>query len=107
MMRRRNVETVRGTGRILAEDQTDVLLPEVGYVIIVQEEVSDPPAAPGRRSARGYLVHDHFNPNVAAALVGKPVDLELDDGRRWPCSFDDAEGGLVGRGAFKPPLKAE
>lgn len=107
MTRRRNVDTVRGTGRILADDKAEVLLAQVGYVIIVQEEVLDAPAGPGRRSARGYLVHDHFNPNVAAALVGKPVELELSDGRRWPCMIDDAEGSLVERGAFKPALKPE
>jgi hypothetical protein len=107
MARRRNVDTIRGTGRILADDRADVLLAQVGYVIIVQEEVLDPPSGPGRRSARGYLVHDHFNPDVAMALVGRPVDLELSDGRRWPCLVDDAEGALEGRGAFKPPLPSQ
>lgn len=110
MTRRRNVETLRGTGRVLEDDQAQVLVPEVGYVVIVQQEVvgastvAGSPERPGLLSARGYLIHDHFNPGVADALIGKAVDLEMSDGRRWPCVVQDGEGALVGRGAFKPPL---
>lgn len=113
MIRKRNVETLRGIGRILEDDQARVLVQAVGYVVIVQQEIVDsPPGAgaeenPGLLSARGYLVHDHFNPDVAGALIGKDVDLELSDGRRWPCLIQDDEGALVGRQAFKPPLTAE
>ena len=110
MTRKRNVETLRGTGRVLAAaDQAQVLVPEVGYVVIVQQEVVDTPpdagteAKPGALSARGYLIHDHFNPDVAHALIGKAVELELSDGRRWPCSVQDEDGGLVGRYEFRPP----
>jgi len=112
MTRRRNVETLRGVGRILAADRAQVLVPEVGYVVIVQQEVVDSsPAAgteatPGALSARGYLIHDHFNPDVAQALIGKAVELELRDGRRWPCVVQDDEGALVGRYEFRPPLAA-
>ncbi|HYN07795.1 MAG TPA: hypothetical protein VES67_10425 [Vicinamibacterales bacterium] len=113
MTRKRNVETLRGTGRVLEDDQARVLVQEVGYVVIIQQEIVDSsPVAgaeekPGVLSARGYLVHDHFNPDVAGLLIGKDVDLELSDGRRWPCSVQDDEGSLVGRHAFKPPLTAE
>jgi hypothetical protein len=113
MIRKRNVETLRGIGRILEDEQARVLVQAIGYVVIVQQEVVDSsPVAgadekPGLLSARGYLVHDHFNPDVAGALIGKDVDLELSDGRRWPCSIQDDEGALVGRHPFKPPLTVE
>jgi len=113
MARRRNVETLRGIGRVLGDDHAQVLVQEVGYVVIVQQEmvegsiVAGPQESAGLLSARGYLVHDHFNPGVADALIGKAVDLELSDGRRWPCYVQDSEGALVGRGAFKPPLTLE
>ena len=113
MTRRRNVETLRGVGRVLAAaDQAQVLVPEVGYVVIVQQEivdsspVADTETTPGVLSARGYLIHDHFNPDVARALIGKAVELELSDGRRWPCLVQDDEGALAGPYDFRPPLAA-
>jgi hypothetical protein len=83
-----------------ADDQPDVLLAQVGYVIIVQEEARDPPSGPGRRSARGYLVHDHFNPDVAAALVGTPLATS------WtPIAFCQRAPGQ-GMVIFRPGLGA-
>ena len=82
-------------------------------MVIVQQEVVESatgtgvPETAGPLSARGYLIHDHFNPDVVEALTGKAVDLELSDGRRWPCLVQDNEGALLGREAFKPPLTAE
>ncbi len=107
MVRRRNVETLRGIGRFLKDNAADVLVKKVSYVVIVQQEVLDDPTATGALSARGYLVHDHFNPDVVASLVGKHVDLELSDGRRWPCLVQDSDGSLLGRDGFKPPLPPE
>jgi hypothetical protein len=113
MARKRNVETLRGTGRVLEDDQPRVLIQSIGYVVIVQQEVvesaagTDAPETAGAFSARGYLIHDHFNPDVVDALTGKAVDLELSDGRRWPCLVQDTEGALLGRQDFKPPLTAE
>jgi hypothetical protein len=113
MARMRNVETLRGTGRVLEDNQARVLLPSVDYVVIVQQEVVESatgtgaPETAGPFSARGYLIHDHFNPAVVDALTGKAVDLELSDGRRWPCLVQDNEGALLGRQDFKPPLTAE
>lgn len=113
MARKRNVETLRGTGRVLEDDQARVLVPSIGYVVIVQQEIVESatstgaPDTAGPLSARGYLIHDHFNPDVVDALTGKAVDLELSDGRRWPCLVQDHEGALLGRQDFKPPLTAE
>ena len=108
MARMRNVETLRGTGRVLEDNQARVLLPSVDYVVIVQQEVVESatgigaPETAGPFSARGYLIHDHFNPAVVDALTGKAVESRVE--RRPPLALPGA--GQRRRPSRPPRLQA-
>jgi hypothetical protein len=92
--------TERGTGRI--HHNGVVVVPNVEYEI----ETSDPPLE-AKRHLRGTSYVSGYGDiegrliagTVPQHLHGEPIELELENGRRWACFY--ANGRLVNSGGIK------
>lgn len=88
------VETFRGRGRIYHDGQ--LVLEDARYVVHVSTP-REAGAAPGVLRLEGVMMTD-----VPFALLRQPIELELEDGRRWMCRLQSTSGDLVDRGGFQP-----
>jgi hypothetical protein len=86
------IGAIRGAGRVVIE--------AIGYVVHVEQAMlaAGRGEVPGMFSAHGYLVFDQYANPIPFPLIGADVELELADGRVWPCIIQSSSGTLVGRG---------
>lgn len=93
------VEEDRGTGKLLQDGR--VVLDRVAYSLKVSQRMIEARTMggsseiPGLKSIQGWLSDD-----VPYALIGEPVVLVLEDGRRWDCFIQSSSGNLVNRGGL-------
>lgn len=85
-----SVETLRGSGKIFRDGV--LVLERARYVV----HLSTPREA-GALRLEGVLMSD-----VPFDLLRQPIELELEDGRRWHCRLAGTSGDLVDRGGLQP-----
>jgi len=94
------VETPRGTGRILHDNRA--VGEPVRYELVITQKRIDTTTHTGHGEISGMKrVEGRISGPVPAALIGIPIHLELEDGRRWSCFIQSANGSLVNRGGFQ------
>jgi hypothetical protein len=89
-----------GNGNVWRGDAC--IMTNVPYRVIVSQEIQDVPSAgtwPPRwtwlKRARPRTVSGRIFASVSPSYVGLPVELELEDGSRWPCTVQSADGQVV------------
>ncbi len=87
-----------GFGRILLKGE--VVADVVRYSVSFSR-----PVVRGRKAARSNEVASPYSgrgqllSDFPVRLIGKDIELELSDGRRWPCFIQGGDGTLEGRGS--------
>ncbi len=84
------VESLRGRGRIFQDGQ--LMMEAARYVVHIST-----PREPGDIRLEGVLMSD-----APFSLLRQPIELELEDGRRWACRLQSTSGDLVDRGGLLP-----
>ena len=74
-------EELSGYGRLL--DAIGETIATAQYLVIVRQ-----------KSISGRIFAS------VPSLIGHPVELELEDRRRWPCVIQSGDGDLVSRGSI-------
>ena len=97
------LETLEGKGKIW---KGGVLVRSgVGYSIRISQRMIEARTmggsseVPGLKSIDGWLTGD-----VPFQLIGEPIELEIEDGRRWECFIKSSDGNLLNQGGFKEPV---
>jgi hypothetical protein len=96
----RILEVLSGIGRVHANGE--VVLDDVGYDVTVSQHMvttrtlSGDSEVPGLESIEGRI-----SSPIAFTLLGEPIELEFQDGRRWACYIQSGSGNLVNRGGIK------
>jgi hypothetical protein len=88
-----SVETLRGSGKIFRDGV--LVLERARYVV----HLSTPREAGAESDAlrlEGVMMSD-----VPFELLRQPIELELEDGRRWLCRLEGTSGDLVDRGGLQ------
>ncbi len=90
----------RGVGRIFNAKGEEVLS-DVRYEIAETPDTTEVRSLRGRSHVSGFGTLDGriLSPAFPFALEGEPIELELEDGRRWSCFY--ANGRLVNSGGLK------
>ena len=94
------LEEFSGKGRVWLGGE--VVLTEVPYSIRITQRMIEARTMgggseiPGLKSINGWIQND-----VPFALIGEPIELELEDGRRWQCFIQSSDGNLINRGELK------
>jgi hypothetical protein len=89
-----------GTGRIFRNGE--LALHPVDYEITISQEMirvrshQGDDQLPGLKRLEGTI----YAP-VPFSLVGEPIELELEDGRRWKCFIQSSRGNLVNMGGIQ------
>jgi hypothetical protein len=87
-----SVETLRGSGRIFRDGVS--VLERARYVVHISTP-HEAGAAPGVLRLEGVMMSD-----VPFELLRQPIELELEDGRRWLCRLEGTSGDLMDRGGL-------
>lgn len=90
-----SVETLRGSGKIFRDGV--LVLERARYVVHVSTP-HEAGAAPGVLRLEGVMMSD-----VPFELLRQPIELELEDGRRWLCRLEGTSGDLMDRGGLVTP----
>ncbi len=88
-----SVETLRGSGKIFRDGV--LVLDRARYVVHISTP-RDAGAAAGALRLEGVMMSD-----VPFDLLRQPIELELEDGRRWQCRLAGTSGDLVDRGGMQ------
>ena len=95
--------TESGTGRIRLNGET-VLNPGE-YVISHSHRMTPAPSMqnPGAQIRGLGSINGQISSLFPMSLIGKPIELELEDGRRWTCFIQSSDGTLVNSGGISDP----
>jgi hypothetical protein len=94
------LEEFSGTGTVWFGGKA--VISEVRYAIRITQRMIEARTMggtseiPGLKSINGWIQND-----IPFALIGEPIELELEDGRRWQCFIQSSDGNLVNRGGLK------
>ena len=85
--------TISGRGRIWRDGR--IAVEAVDYTLACQVTTTDSSQQPGTlpRPLSG-----HLQCSFPQWLLGTPIELELEDGRRWHCQLASSGGFLIDRG---------
>ncbi len=101
MRHREHRETLTGIGRVWHNDK--VALVSVGYRIELSQTVHVDQMMDGSTSRVGGIGHIEGMLLTTATpynLIGEPIELELEDGRRWKCFIQSTRGNLMNSGGI-------
>ena len=87
--------TFTGRGRIWRDGR--VALEAAGYTISCRLDTSDASQVAIRQAVPRPLT-GHLHCSFPQWLIRTPIELELEDGRRWHCQIDASDGALIDRG---------
>ena len=75
----------------------------VPYRVVITQLIQDIPTVRWTRVARPRprTVSGRIFASVPPSYIDSPVELELEDGSRWPCIVHSEEGDLVTRGMIR------
>ena len=79
----------------------EITVQAIGYSIRISQRMiearsmSGTTEIPGLKSIEGWL-----DESPSFELIGKSIELELEDGRRWKCFIQSGDGNLVNRGGI-------
>jgi hypothetical protein len=97
--RRVILETLTGQGTVLlANKRVFEAIPYALEISRTMFEDGDGKERPGLSRIAGSV--DLRGHRVDSTLVGEPIELELEDGRRWQCFLRSNAGDLVNRGGL-------
>lgn len=96
------LERLSGIGQIWRNGE--VVLDDVRYEITISQHMIDTSSNAGSREVPGLK---HIEGQLGSPvpfrlfrLIGEPIELELEDGRRWKCFIQSSFGNLVNSGGI-------
>jgi hypothetical protein len=91
----------QGNGNLWRGDAC--IIKNVRYYVVVSQEIQDVPSNRFIRveRPRPRTVSGHIFASVPPSYIRSPVELELEDGSRWPCIVHSGDGDLVTRGMIR------
>lgn len=96
--------TESGVGRIWSKGE--VVVEAVEYTISHSHTQLHYSTMTGAGSMRGTgAIDGQLHGRFSMKLIGEPVELELEDGRRWKCFIQSSDGNLMNMGGISEPPK--